>query len=103
LKLKLGDNPEIPDPVVLDLKDTTSEQRVMAAATYYRRKTDKVDFAMGLEHALAIMQPNGWEHIAPAWLRLRPRKRLVGVKRSWLPALAKHPISPEPGEPPTVP
>lgn len=81
LRLKPSDNPGIPDVEPPDLKDTTPEQRVRAAAVYYRRKGYQADFASGLDHALLIMQPNGWEHIAPAWLRLRPRKRPMGVRR----------------------
>lgn len=43
----------------------TVEQRLMAAERFYRSVDER--FADGLRLAVAIVQPAGWQHIAPSW------------------------------------
>ena len=45
----------------------TVPQRLMAAERFYREHNAAM--ADGLRLAIAIVQPDGWQHIAPAWAR----------------------------------
>jgi hypothetical protein len=50
------------------LEKLTIAERLKAAEYYYRRHDPR--FADGLRHAVDIVAPDGWQHIAPAWVKL---------------------------------
>ena len=67
-------NKEVDRPLVR----LTVPQRLMAAERFYREHNAAL--ADGLRLAIAIVQPDGWQHIAPAWARgiHRPKPNAEG-------------------------
>ena len=55
----------------MDLSHTTVEARIKAAAEYHMQELKDLSCNRGLELAVKLVQPDGWQHIAPSWLRLR--------------------------------
>lgn len=52
------------------LKEATPEELLDAAIWFWEHTADDhSDFVAGMREGFAIAQKDGWEHVAPAWLR----------------------------------
>ena len=57
------------------LKSTSIEERIKILIHHYTKLdnpetlSERVSVCRGLEAALELIKPNGWESLAPAWLR----------------------------------
>lgn len=56
----------------MDLSHTTAEERIKATLEYHIQELNDFSCNQGLELAIKLVKPDGWQHIAPAWLRLKP-------------------------------
>jgi len=52
--------------IYADLKAATPGQLVRAALHHYRAREE---FCRGIELGVKLCQPDGWQQVAPAWLR----------------------------------
>ena len=55
----------------MDLSQTTVEERLKAALEHHTQELKDLSCNRGLELATKLIEPNGWQHIAPMWLRLQ--------------------------------
>lgn len=63
------------------LDETTPEDRIKATISHRRKCWGDTDqFSYGLDHALTLMQPDGWKHVCAAWFDILPSKQVLGVK-----------------------
>jgi len=65
-----------------ELKQSTPKERLRAAIWFWEQAADShADYIAGLETGFALAQPDGWRHVAPAWLREIRKEKAGATKR----------------------
>jgi len=58
------------EEVYKPLKEATPKELLEAAIWFWSHVADdRSDYIAGMREGFALLQINGWQHVAPAWLR----------------------------------
>jgi hypothetical protein len=78
--LRIQENLSLTEADIPSLVSTSPEQRLVATIRH-ARLAGRTEEVKGLQLALKLLAPNGWEFVAPHWLNIQPIVKTSGVKR----------------------